>query len=188
MSTTRSITQGGARVYFANSAGNMVEIGELHTDGIDSNIMQSITGIGTAVSGEGKVAHFTGGTSGEFTLKLINISKYLIDTVFQTFTSTGLNSLDGTSGNMTFGSDAGRRLQGRRLVIYPSGTNENGVQFLQDSTNPYAVEIYRAVCISDFSTSFKPDEPNSIELTFEPQVDLTKTNGNRIGKIGGVTL
>jgi hypothetical protein len=188
MSTTKSIIQGGARVYYANSAGNMVEIGELHPDGIDSSITQAISGIGTARTGQGEVAHFTGGTSGEFTLKLINISKYLIDTVFQTFTSTGLNSLDGTSGSMTFGSDAGRRLQARRLVIYPTGTNENGVQFLEDSTNPLGVEIYKALCISDFSTSFKPDEPNSIELTFKPQIDLTKTNNNKMGKIGGVTL
>lgn len=188
MSTTKSIIQGGAKVYLANSAGNMVEIGELHPDGIDSTIMESIEGIGSATSGEGKIAYFTKGTSGEFTLKLVNISKYLIDTVFQTFTSTGLNSLDGTSGSMTFGTDAGKRIQGRRLVIYPTGTYENGTQFTETSTNPYAVEIYKAVCTSDYTTSFKPDEPSSIELTFEPQIDLSKSNGNKIGKIGSVTL
>jgi hypothetical protein len=187
-STPNNIIQGGAKVYYADALGEMINIGILHEDGIDSTLMDNIAGVGSATTGEGKVAHFTGGTTGEFTMKLREFDKYILSEIFQQTTSTGTSELDGTAGTVNFGTDAGKRILGRRLVIYPMGTDEEGVQFTETATNPYAVEIYKAVCTSDFVTSFKPDTPNEIELTFEPQVDLSKTNGSKIGKIGNVTL
>lgn len=183
-----NIYQGGGVVYYANSSGNMVKLGLLHEDGIEGTVMENITGVGSALTGEGKVAYFTSGTDIEITLKLRDFDKYYIQTIFQSVTATGTNSTDGTLGSMTFGRDAGYRYTGRRLVIFPHWTSAAGTQYGDDSSNPFGLEIYKAVCTTDLKFAFKPDSPTDLEVTFNAILDPSKDNGNYLGKIGFITL
>ena len=183
------IVQGGGRVYIDSGAGVMVQIGILSENGIDCNFSHNIEGVGSATSGEGKVAHFTSGMTGTVKLTMRTFDKHMIGLTFLGLTPTTTVITNGYTGNIKGGADAGRRLLPRRLVVYSTGSDASGVGFLQDNTNTLALEVFKAVTVSDLSWVFDPSTPAEIEMEFECQYDETKTNGNKVFALGaGVSI
>lgn len=182
-SDTQTIYQGGGIVYYADPTGAMSSIGLLHEDGIEVVIKEEKKGVGSSLTGSGAVAVFTSGSGAEIKMKLRNFDKHKLIQIWQATVGNNTSPTDGTAGELTFGRAAGYRYKGRRLVVYPFWTTPDNTQYMDNDDNPFALEIYMAVCMTDLSFLMKPDTPSEIDLTFEVILDVTKKAGNYVGRM-----
>lgn len=146
---------------------NSVDLG--HTkEGTEISITSERREITVDEYGSSPVDIYTTGQRVEVKVQLsettwANLSKVIQDATLESGT---------TQDEVNIGKTAGNKLTAQELVLTPAADSE------------YVVTIYRAVPSGDIVLPFKTEEETVYEVTFIGLIDESKTNGEKLMRIG----
>ena len=163
-------------------------MGECAADGVTLSINDNVIDISTALTGAGILQSFSGGTTGEASLTLLEFDKHILKDVLGAVKGWNTSASDGAAGGITGGYSPGVIIQSKPLFIYPTfidpGTNE---PFAADITNKYAFGFVWATPNAENEMMVSPSEATSFPITFKAQYDNTRPEGQKLFFMGAVS-
>lgn len=186
MPNANFLQKGNARVFYRATETGFLKPDDMEISGLTSETYFE----GSQISGkDGPVAAFAGdGQSPEVPVSLLEITKYILGLLYSSeVDASSTSSADPTAGTLTGGAVPGSRRKAYQLVISPQ-VEVNGVLYSDPTTNPFAIEIYKAVVMTPLSLILSTGSANSVPCTFKGLWDETKAGKNKYWRMGPVVL
>ncbi|MDZ4786728.1 MAG: hypothetical protein SGJ02_11705 [bacterium] len=179
---TRNIKLGAISCYLG-----ITSLGPLENKEVKIKADASLVSVENMSTGKGVVKVFTGGTKLTVELTLNHEHKANLQRAFQWFNGNNLDIANGDAGSYDFTGAVGKVVPPIVLSCFFNHFDDDGVFYGDDSANPHAVQLYRAVSMEAIEWAFSTNKQSTHVVVFEGQPDSTKPE-NSPGRYGFIAL